>query len=173
MTKLVCNLFGSPGSGKSVAAASIFTQLKKHHLNVGLVTEYARDAIIEKNALALQNQLFLWATQVHRIFCAYEHYDVVVTDAPILLGSIYNLDATSAMHQVILEQHQKYDNFNIMIPLDSDRPYSMVGRVHSLTESLSINNQIFQLLDSHDIPYLQYSDFEEPEIIGLILDAIS
>ena len=48
----------------------------------------------------------------------------------------------------------------------------MAGRVHSLTESVSIDNRIVRFLDEHDITYLVYDDFGKDRIISLILRQI-
>jgi hypothetical protein len=170
--KLIVNCFGAPSAGKSVTAASFFSKLKKRHLDCLLVTEVAKDFVVEANEIALKNQHYVWSLQEYRLFCAHAHAQIVVTDSPLLLGLVYQTEATPAMQQVILEHHQQYDNFNVMIHLDPSRPYSMVGRVHSLTESLSINNQIVDILDNNGIPYLDYDEYSEDEIVDLIVASL-
>jgi hypothetical protein len=172
MNKLVISFYGSPNSGKTVAASSMFALLKKEHVDVGLVTEYARQAVVEQNTLAISDQLFIWANQNHHIYCAYQHYQVVVTDSPILLGTIYNEDDSGHLKQVIINEYHKYNNFNILLTLNTSHPYSMAGRVHSYTESMSIQNQLVELLDNEEIPYLCYDDTTEDDIVQLVLEAI-
>src|SRR5690348_13880937 len=99
--KIVVNLYGSPGAGKTVAASSLFAALKRRHIDSLLISEAAKDFIVEGNTLALVDQLYVWATQQHRIFTAYKHAQIVMTDAPILLGAIYNTDATESLMEVI------------------------------------------------------------------------
>lgn len=171
MNRLVVNFLGAPNSGKSTAAASLYAALKKKNHDVGLVTEYARTAVVEQNAAALKDQFYIWATQAHHVFCSWEHYTLTVTDSPILLGAIYN-DESTALLDVILEQHHRYDNFNIFIPLDEGRPYSMVGRIHDLEQSRVINDQIMGLLETYDLPWLNYAEYTEDEIIELIVAAL-
>lgn len=170
--KLICNLIGSPSSGKTVAAASLFSQLKKRHLDAVLVSEFAQEKVVEENKRALQNQLYIFANQQYKIFCAHEHAQVVVTDSPILLAAIYNASAPSALQEVILDQHFRYDNLNILMELDDDIPYSMVGRIHSYEESLVIQDQLKHLLTIHDIPYVPYNAITEGELVDLIIDAL-
>jgi adenylate kinase family enzyme len=170
--KLVLNLYGSPGAGKSVAATSLFAKLKKEHIPVAFVNEFATECVLEENEMALSNQIFIWANQQYRIHCAYQHAQVTVTDSPILLGLIYNTEASPALKDVILEQYHKYNNFNVFIELDSEYPYNMTGRLHSFTESISIQNQLRELLYEHDIPLLDYNDASEEEIVQLILESL-
>jgi hypothetical protein len=167
MRKLCINFYGPPSAGKTVAATSLFAELKKKHLDVELVSEFAKDCVMEENKSALKNQLFIWSTQQYRIFCGYEHARVVVTDSPILLGAIYN--KSPALTEVIFEEYHKYNNLNVVLQLDGSRPYSMIGRVHSFEESVGIGNQIMDLLESRDIPFLSYGDISEEELVSLIV----
>jgi adenylate kinase family enzyme len=43
METLFVNLFGSPGTGKSTMAASIFAELKWRGVDCEIVTEYAKE----------------------------------------------------------------------------------------------------------------------------------
>ena len=58
---ICCNLFGSPGSGKSTMAALVFSRLKMLNINCELVTEFAKDKVWENNNTALANQLYVFA----------------------------------------------------------------------------------------------------------------
>jgi hypothetical protein len=165
--KLVVNFFGPPNSGKSVAATSMFAQLKRKHIDAVLTTEFAHQMVVEERKTALADQIFIWANQNHRIFAANRHARVVVTDSPILLGAVYN-DQDPALQQLILNQHNRYNNLNVVLELDPSYPYSMTGRVHSFSESVSIGNQIIELLQRHDLPYLLYADQTEQEIVELV-----
>lgn len=168
--KLCLNFFGPPCSGKTVAATSIFSQLKKRHIDAVLIPEYATMRVVESNKMALANQLNIWANQQYQIFCGYHHAQVVVTDSPILLGAIYN--ESPGLKEVILEEHQKYNNLNIVLELDGTYPYSMVGRIHSFTESQSIGNRIIELLEVNDIPHIFYNELSEDEIVDLIIGSL-
>lgn len=81
---LVINLFGGPGSGKTTTAAELFAALKKRHYNVELVTEFAKDLIMQNNPDALMHQFYVTGVQAHRIWSAAQKMQVVVVDSPIL-----------------------------------------------------------------------------------------
>jgi molybdopterin-guanine dinucleotide biosynthesis protein len=173
MNRLVVNFYGAPNSGKTVSATSLFAQLKKRSIDVVLVTEFAHEKVVEENHTALSNQLFIWASQQYKVFAGYRHAQVVVTDSPILLGSIYNQDASPSLHDVILTEHHKYNNLNLVMQLDDEYPYSMVGRIHSQEESKAIENRILELLSLHDIPFLSYKNTTEADLVEFIESAIS
>lgn len=167
MVKSVISVYGGPASGKSTTAFSLYARLKKAGFNVEVAPEIAKEFVLEENNVALSYQLMVWANQCYRIYTAYRHADIVITDAPILLGAVYNEDASPAFIDVVFEQYHRYNNINIVMPRQLERPHSMVGRVHSLTESISIDNQITHLLDQHNIPYVNF-DGDEDALIHTI-----
>lgn len=170
--KTCVNFYGGPGCGKTTAAASFYAYLKKHHINVEMAPEIAKEFVLEENQVALSYQLMIWAKQCYHIYTAYRHADIVITDAPILLGAIYNEHASPALLNVIMEQYHMFNNFNIIVPRQNTTPHSMVGRVHSLTESISIDNQIVHLLEKHDIPFVIHNS-DDANLSRLIYDALN
>jgi predicted ATPase len=169
--KLVVNFFGAPGAGKTVAATSLFAELKKRHLNVVLISEFAHQVAVEENRTAFTNQLYIWANQQYRIHCGYRHADIVITDSPILLGCVYNSD--ELLHQVIEREHRKYQNFNILLEMHPEYPYSMVGRVHSFEEAVHIEERIKILLGRLHLKYITYGEYTQMEIADLITNVLA
>lgn len=172
MSKLVINLYGSPGAGKTLAASSIFAALKRNHIDSVLISEAAKDFVVEENDTALANQLYVWATQQYRIFAGYRHAQVVVTDSPMLLGIIYNTEASPLFEHVVLHEYHKYNNLNLLVTMDGNHPYSMVGRIHSFTQSVALQNEICSMLEDNSIPFVNYRDYSEDEIVELVKEAI-
>lgn len=170
--KLVVNFYGSPGAGKTVAATSLFASLKRSHIDAVLVNEFAHHKVVENNKTALNNQLYIWANQQFNIFAGYHHADVVITDSPMLLGIIYNTQASPMLREVILHEYNKYNNLNLLVTMDGSHPYSMVGRIHSFTQSVTLQNEICEMLDDHEIPYVNYREYTEDEIVELVKEAI-
>jgi hypothetical protein len=164
-------MYGGPAAGKTTAAASLYAYLKKHNVNVEMAPEIAKEFVLEENKVALSYQLMVWANQCYRIYTAYRHADIVITDAPILLGAIYNENASPALLNVIMEQYHMFNNFNVVVPRQNTTSHSMVGRVHGLTESISIDNQIIHLLEKNDIPFVTY-DGDDDNLSHLIYDAL-
>lgn len=159
---------GGPGIGKTTLAAQLFVELKKLSLEVEIVSEFAKDIILEGRPDALSHQWYIMANQSFRIFCAYKHMEVVVTDSPILLGPVYDCDSSPALVALCFEQYHKYNNLNIVLNRTLEYEHSMAGRIHSLTESISIDNRIIRFLEESNIPYIKYDDFGLDRIVQII-----
>lgn len=165
--KLCINLFAGPGAGKTTVAAELFVALKKRGIDCEIVSEFAKDAVLEGNPDVLKHQWFVLAHQAYRVHCAYKHMQVVIVDSPILLGPIYDRDSSRALYDLCIEHHKRYDNLNIVVQRELNNNYTMAGRVHSLTESISIDNRILDMLHDLDIPYIKYTtnnDVDAPDV---------
>ena len=154
---IVINLFGGPGTGKSTGAAYVFSMLKMHGINAELVTEFAKDKTWESNFAALNNQAYIFGKQCYRMSRCADQVDVIVTDSPLLLSSIYNNDSIlgDTFDQTVLNVFNSYDNFNYV--LNRVKPYSPIGRNETEEESAAITDKIVSMLKSNNIDF-KYQD---------------
>lgn len=151
----VCNILGGPGCGKSTLAATLYVELKRQHIDVEYVSEYAKELVYQENSVALKDQILVFAHQYHRLWTAAQHTHLVITDSPILLSAIYNPDTSHHFTALVVEMHKKFDTLNIVLKRSS-QVHTMVGRIHSLTESVSIDNRIRTLLDEEQLEYAEF-----------------
>ena len=63
----VLNFYGGAGIGKSTIAADIFSKLKRKGHKTELVGEYAKWLWYQTATDIVQDQLYLFAEQVHRL----------------------------------------------------------------------------------------------------------
>lgn len=174
--KLLINFYGGPSAGKTTAAAHLFTLLKHAGIDTEIVSEFAKDLVLENNPRALEYQWYVLATQAYRIMCAYRSMQVVITDSPILLGIIYDKDNSKALFDLCMEQHHQYNNINVFVTRNSNYKHTMAGRIHSLTQSVAIDNAISRLLEENEIPYLRLSELGTNPVASLrdvILEELS
>jgi nicotinamide riboside kinase len=169
MKKLVVSLYGGPGAGKTTLAAELFVELKKNNIDVEIVSEFAKDLVLEGRSEALKHQWYVIANQAFRIQSAYEHMQVVITDSPLLLGPIYDPESSPALLALCLEHYHKYNNLNVVLDRNLEFEYTTAGRIHSLTESISLDNRILTMLEDHNIPYLRYTEFGKDRVLQIIL----
>ncbi len=159
--RIIINYFAGPAAGKTTAASDLFVSLKKHNIDTFLVLEFAQELILQGNRESLQNQVFVSCNQYHRVLTAYKNYTVTIVDSPILLGYIYQRGLPESFGQLMLDLHNQFQSVNILLTRESGYHHSMVGRLHSLTESIGIDREIESMLDTFNVPYYKQDGTEE------------
>lgn len=148
----VINLFGGPGSGKSTSAALIFAHLKQQEKRVELVTEFAKQLTYDKRFNALKRQAYVFAKQLYKLESLYGEVDLVVTDSPIILSSVYApKDYPKSFHQYAKDIFDSFDNTNIL--LLRPKLYQQYGRNESLKKAKKIDYKIKRLLQDNNYNY--------------------
>lgn len=148
---LVVNMFGGPCTGKSTTAANIFSELKWRGVNCELVPEYAKDKVWERSFHVLENQIYVFAKQLHRIWRVKDQVDIVITDSPLLFSIIYDNNDNETFRTLVLEEFKKLNTLNFVI--ERNKPYYNIGRVHTEEESKQIDQEIIDLLENNGIQY--------------------
>lgn len=169
MTTII-HFYGAPCSGKTVAASRLFHDLKIQHINVELVTEYAKQWAWESRKITKFDQIYIVANQIHRETVLLDKVDMIVTDSPFPLGSFYeeyytNLKMTRAMirnirDEMMADGHQfisyflEYSGYNLP---------EGVGRYHNHQSSLEINQRLRHWLEEMEISCRPYTPDISPE----------
>jgi len=149
MKTVVINLFGGPGCGKSTIAAELFAILKKQGYEVELVTEYAKDKVWEESYKTLENQIYVFAKQLHRMWRLKDKVQFIITDSPLLLSIIYDKDNNEDLKNLIISRFNSFDNINFII--NRSTVYNQNGRYQNEEQANEIDKQIKELLVSHHI----------------------
>jgi thymidylate kinase len=155
MSGNLINLFSGPGSGKSTLAAAIYVELKRKGVAIEYVPEFPKELVYEERLLTLKDQIYVFAHQHHKIWTAAKHNQVVVTDSPIILSTVYNPETSINFRALILEMHNKFNSMNIVLKRNPET-HTMVGRVHSLTESISLDRRIVDVLVEEGIDFAEF-----------------
>ena len=165
----IINLFAGPCSGKSTIAAELFSKMKMRHMSVELVTEFAKDLVWEEQHGALNDQLFILASQNRRLTRLLGKVEYVVTDSPILMNLVYapKYYLPNTYRNLVEEVNSLYDNRNFF--LVRDFPYVKVGRTHTEEQALKKDVEILNLLSNHR--YLRVDSNSETS--SKILDEIT
>lgn len=172
ISPLICSFYGGPGIGKTTAAASLYAALKKTNISVELAAEFAKEKVLEKNKMAMSYQKYIWVNQAYRIYCASQTAQIVITDAPILLGCIYNKPLTQSLADVIFDEHAQYNHLNIVLTRNHNH-YDETSRSHTLSQSEQIDQDIRKLLEDNDIPFIEYDSYSEDDLVQLILESVA
>jgi ABC-type oligopeptide transport system ATPase subunit len=151
MTKII-NLLGGPCSGKSTTAAGLFYRLKLSGHKVELVTEYAKDLTYEKRHMTLENQIYVFAKQLHRIERVKDQVDYVITDSPILLSCIYvKKDLPESFEQLVIDMWNRDDN--LIFYMNRPKTYQEYGRHHTYEQAVQIDGFTKLFMEKHNLDY--------------------
>jgi tRNA uridine 5-carbamoylmethylation protein Kti12 len=151
---LVVNLFAGPGAGKSTMAAALFAALKRQGVSCELVTEFAKDKVWEESYAVLDNQLYIFGKQFHRLRRLFGKVDVIVTDSPLLLSLYYGCRESYVFKALVMEQHNKMATLNLFVERDASREYDERGRMQTLDEAVAIDKSLKKLLEDNEVEYV-------------------
>lgn len=140
MKQPVLNIFGGPGAGKSTTCAGVFALLKLHGINCELVTEFAKDLTWENNQEVLKDQVYILGEQYHRMHRLKNKVDLIITDCPLLLSSVYG-----RLNEIVDEEYHKFvfalnqEFYNIMFNLKRVKDYNESGRNQTFEEAKELD----------------------------------
>lgn len=149
---LLVNLYAGPGAGKSTGAAYIFAKLKMAGIDCEYVSEYAKDRVWQDDQFPLQHcQLYVIGKQCLKIERLLGKVDVIITDSPIALGSMYT-DEKPYQDVVLYTAHKYKRTLNIFVK--RKKTYNPNGRNQTEAEAIEIDNRIIKMLDDEKFIYV-------------------
>lgn len=168
---LIVNFLGGPGSGKSTNSARIFAALKDLNYNVELVTEYAKDLTWGESYNVLRDQIYVFGKQQHRIWRLDGKVDIILTDSPLLLSTVYGESETSKeFKDLVVSEYFRRPTINIM--LNRVKQYNPKGRNQTLDEAIGLDERIKQRVQEVDKIHLTVdgSETSKETILNFILE---
>lgn len=166
---LIVNLFAGPGSGKSTTCAGVFSKLKLANVNCEMALEYAKEKVWENSLETLDDQIYVFANQLHRLNRLKNKVDVIITDSPLLLSIIYDKEYNYPFIELVVNEFRKFNNINFYIKRNSF--YNSKGRLQTLEESIEKDNEITNLLNSHNISYISLN--KENAVDSIVEDVLN
>jgi len=169
---LIVNLYSGPGAGKSTTAAWLFACLKKIGINAELVTEYAKDKVWEESHKVLNNQIYIFAKQHHRLKILLEKVDVIITDSPIMMGITYDLENNSYLRNLAYFEYSKMNNLNFF--LKRSKVYNPIGRQQDEEQAIVMDKIIKKCIDDFNIDYSIFDtdDSSYNEMLTIIFERL-
>ena len=141
----------APGAGKSTGAAHIFAELKMCGINTELVTEFAKDKVLEGNKEVFNTQIYLFGKQVFKLSRCNGKVDVIITDSPLPLSIYYKNRPcyTENFDGCVLDIFNSFNSVNYF--LNRVKPYNPSGRFQTEEESDQVSIGVKSLLDKYNI----------------------
>ena len=169
---IVINLFAGPGVGKSTTAARIFLELKMKGVNCEMALEFAKDKVWEEAFRTMDDQIYIFGKQFHRIWRLKDKVDVIITDSPLPISIVYDKENSEAFHNLIMEQFNKFDNYNFYIKRSAE--YQKSGRLQTEEEARKVDKVVEGVLVDYKIPFVTLDiDKAANSIIDIIIDVLN
>ena len=151
MKTVVINLIGGPCSGKSTVAAGIFYELKIMGVNCEMALEFAKDKVWEESYRTLDDQIYIFGKQYHKLWRLNNKVDVIITDSPLLVSLYYNKEDSDYFNDLVLECYSNFENYTYF--LKPPQTYVESGRMQTEKEARQIGNTLEKLLINNNIIY--------------------
>lgn len=149
--KRIC-LYGGPGCGKSTTAAGVFHQLKVRGYNVEHVPEYIKDWAYEGRVPKSFQQNYIFAKQMNREDVLFPHVDLIVTDSPLLMNTVYskkyNFEGWSLLVQMAMLWEKHFPGLHLFLDR-KNIAYRQEGRYQDEDGAHEMDRLIREMLDEH------------------------
>lgn len=151
MTKVI-NLIGGPGIGKSTIAAGLFYKMKRKGYSVEIIYEYTKEKIWEESFQTLEDEIYLFAKQLHKQWRLENKVDFIIVDHPLFNSAIYD-GAKSGLYfkDFVLEQYNRFNNLNFFI--NRNVLYETNGRVQTEKDAIELDKNILKFMKENNITY--------------------
>ena len=160
---IVVNLIGGPCSEKSMIASGLFYAIKKLGINAELALEFAKDKVWEESFRTMDDQIYIFAKQYHKIWRLYGKVNVIITDSPLPISLYYMKEPSDYFDKLVIEQYNRFDN--LMYFIERGKDYQQEGRIQTKEESIKIDNEIKKLMSKNDINFKTVPQENAVEII--------
>lgn len=168
---IVINLFAGPGVGKSTNAAKIFAELKMRGVNCEMALEFAKDKVWEESFKTMDDQIYIFGKQFHKIWRLKDKVDVIICDSPLPISIVYDKENSKAFHELIMEQFNKFNNLNFY--LKRSAVYQKEGRLQTEEEAKKVDKVVESVLIDYKIPFMTLDiDNAANSIVEIVLDEL-
>lgn len=161
--KRIC-FYGGPCSGKSTTVPGIFRELKIRGHNIEYVPEYIKNWAYEGRMPKSFQQLYVFAKQLNREDVLFPHVDMIVTDSPLLMNTVYskkyNFPGWKQLMDLAMLYEVEFPGLHIFLDR-KNLPYKSEGRYQDLNDALEMDLLILDVLEKNvKFQKLDVTDFD-------------
>jgi len=161
--KLLINFCGGPSVGKSAMAAGTFSELKWRGESCELVTEFAKDKVWEESIKMLDDQIYVFGQQLHRVNRLRDKVNIVLTDSPLLNSIVYYTGAhAERLFALVRDVEMSFNVVNVVI--DREHAYEIAGRYHTEEQANDAHSRVKQELAELGRDYVSMTSCRENAI---------
>jgi hypothetical protein len=155
----VINIIGGPGCDKSLYSSAIVLKLHLRHKTVETIPEVAKNLVWQRDLDALRNQYGLALHQYRMIEVLDGQVQFLVTEGALPQLLYYNetypdnvCDVEKTRKQ-ILAWYKQFNNVNVLVQRDLDKPYVRSGRFQDEAQARQIDTEMRRVLNREGIKY--------------------
>lgn len=154
----VINLMGSPGCGKSTAAAGLFNLMKVTGKSVELVTEVAKDLTWSKDWMHLKHQPSILAEQDYRLARLEGQVEWAITDSPLpsqiaFMGEEW---LRVGLDEMAYDLFDRYTNFTVLLT-KGNFEYQKAGRNETSEQAMKLGNIMDNIFQTATMDYPEFA----------------
>lgn len=95
-----------------------------------------------------------------------------MTDSPILLGLMYQKEEYLELEEFAFKKYEQHNNFDLFVHRGDFLGYEQAGRIHTPTQSASLDSDILLFLKRNCIPFSDYKRNESYKAVVAIQRAV-
>jgi hypothetical protein len=175
---IIVNLYGGPGSGKSVTAAYTFALAKSLGINAELVSEYVKQWAWEGRQPVNYDQFYFFGQQSRREYCLFNKVELIVSDSPVALCG-YFAQVFGSPSQALCFRHMVNEYYSMLeksgvtclhVFLNRKGTYDSRGRFQTEEEAMQMDMDQQSYLKSlgFDFITLDADSYASQEILNKV-----
>ncbi len=148
----VINIIGGPGCDKSLYSSAIVLKLHLRHKTVETVPDIGKMLVWQRDTDALRNQYGIALQQYRMLEVLDGQVAFLVTEGALPQLLYYNAHYPDNVcdvqktHQQILAWYKQFNNVNILVQRDLDKPYVRSGRLQDEAQAQQVDKDLRSVL---------------------------